>query len=162
MNYPIGLQSFRNIRKNGYLYVDKTGYIPALLQNGRYKFLSRPRRFGKSLLVSMLESFFMGERELFQGLAIDELMPEPWEIHPVIHLDFSGEDYVDASVLDNKLHSSLARYESAIGLHTANSTFSERFRNIVCTLHETTGSQVVVLVDEYDNPITAAIGNLEL
>lgn len=162
MNYPIGLQSFRNIRKNGYLYVDKTGYIPALLQNGRYKFLSRPRRFGKSLLVSMLESFFMGERELFQGLVIDGLMPEPWEIHPVIHLDFSGEDYVDASVLDNKLHSSLARYESAIGLHPANSTFSERFRNIVTALHETTGSQVVVLVDEYDNPITAAIGNPKL
>jgi hypothetical protein len=162
MNYPIGMQSFSNIRRNGYLYVDKTAYIPLLLQNGRYKFLSRPRRFGKSLLVSMLESFFSGERELFNGLKIDRLMPEEWESHPVIHLDFSGEDYVSAGVLDNKLHSSLERYESAIGIQTANATFSERFRNIVRTLHASTGRQVVVLVDEYDNPITAAIGNPEL
>lgn len=162
MNYPIGLQSFRNIRRNGYLYVDKTSYIPALLQNGRYKFLSRPRRFGKSLLVSMLESFFMGERELFHGLAIDRLMPEPWETHPVIHLDFSGEDYMSEAVLDNKLHSSLERYESMLDLRPANSTFSERIRNIVASLHESTGSQVVILIDEYDNPITSAIGNPEL
>ena len=162
INYPIGIQTFNDIRRNHYLYIDKTSYIPQLFQNGKYKFLSRPRRFGKSLLISMLESFFKGERELFDGLAIDKLMPEPWESHPVIHLDLSGEDYNDGNVLEMKLNSFLERYESQLELQQANTTISDRFRNIVRTLHETTGSRVVVLIDEYDNPITSAIGKPEL
>ena len=162
MNYPIGLQSFRNIRANGYVYIDKTSYIPLLLQNGQYKFLSRPRRFGKSLLLSTLEAFFRGERELFSGLAVDTLLPEKWEVHPVIHLDFSGEDYSCIEVLENKLDASLATYEKELDLPSLNYSFSERFRSIVRALHQASGAQVVILIDEYDNPITAAIGNSEL
>ena len=159
MNYPIGLQSFGKIRRDGYLYIDKTSYIPLLLQNGQYKFLSRPRRFGKSLLISTLEAFFKGERELFRGLAIDTLMPEQWEAHPVIHLDFSGEDYSNTDVLERKLDAFLERYERELDLATSDNSFSERFRLIVSTLHRQTGSQVVILIDEYDNPISSAIGD---
>ena len=111
INYPIGIQTFKKIRQDGYLYIDKTSYIPPLLKNSQYVFLSRPRRFGKSLLISMLESFFKGERELFDGLAIDKLMPEPWESHPVIHLDLSGEDYNDGKVLEMKLNSFLEHHD---------------------------------------------------
>lgn len=162
MKYPIGIQSFSKIRESGYLYIDKTNYIPLLLKSSQYVFLSRPRRFGKSLLVSMLESFFKGERYLFDGLAITNLIPEPWECHPVIHLDLSGEDYKDSEVLEMKLKSFLDRFESSLELQSSNKTLSERFREIVRTLHQSTGSRVVVLIDEYDNPITSAIGNSEL
>lgn len=162
MNYPIGLQSFRKIRKNGYLYIDKTSYIPALLMNGQYKFLSRPRRFGKSLFLSTLEAFFKGERWLFEGLAVDTLIPEPWECHPVIHLDFSGEDYSSVEVLENKLDAFLYSYEITLGLKKSAYSFSERFRAIVRGFHNQSGRQVVVLIDEYDNPITSAIGNPDL
>lgn len=110
----------------------------------------------------MLESFFKGERKLFDGLAITDLMPEPWECHPIIHLDLSGEDYKDSEVLEMKLSSFLDRFESSLELQSANKTLSERFRTIVRTLHQSTGSRVVVLIDEYDNPITSAIGNSEL
>lgn len=159
MNYPIGIQSFSKIRESGYLYIDKTKYIPMLLKSSQYVLLSRPRRFGKSLLVSMLESFFKGDRKLFYGLAIAKLMPEPWECHPVIHLDLSGEDYKDSEVLEMKLSSFLDRFESSMELQSANKSLSDRFRAIVRTLHQSTGSRVVVLIDEYDNPITSAIGN---
>ena len=110
----------------------------------------------------MLECFFKGERELFKGLAIDRLLSEPWESHPVIHLDFSGENYCDTQTLENKLNSSLEQWEANLDLSSGSATYSERFRRIIRTLHETTGSQVVVLIDEYDNPITSAIGNSEL
>lgn len=162
MNYPIGIQSFSKIRESGYLYIDKTMYIPLLLKSSQYVFLSRPRRFGKSLLVSMLESFFKGERELFDGLAIANLRSGPWECHPVIHLDLSGEDYRDSEVLEMKLSSFLDSFESSLELQSANKSLSERFRAIVKTLHKSTGSRVVVLIDEYDNPITSAIGNSAL
>lgn len=163
VNYPIGLQSFSEIRTGGYVYVDKSQYIIPLLRNGKYKFLSRPRRFGKSLLISMLESFFKGERELFAGLAIDSLMPDEWECHPVVHFDFSGEDYRDEKALERKLNSNLAGYEAQLGLSASSeNTFSERFRNVVTALHHTTASKVVVLIDEYDNPITSAIGSSQL
>lgn len=163
VNYPIGLQSFSEIRTGGYVYVDKTQYIIPLMRNGKYKFLSRPRRFGKSLLISMLESFFRGDRELFRGLAIDSLMPTDWERHPVVHFDFSGEDYSSEEVLARKISSNLECYERPLGLKdTERYTFSERFRNVVTTLHRTTGSKVAVLIDEYDNPITLAIDSEQL
>lgn len=162
MNYPIGLQSFKKIRENGYLYIDKTSYIPLLLQNGQYKFLSRPRRFGKSLFISTLEAFFKGERELFAGLDVDKLIPERWEIHNVIHLDLSGEDYSSVAVLENKLDAFLNSYECQLGLDKSNHSFSDRFRAVVKMLHNISGRQVVILIDEYDNPITSAIGDVEL
>lgn len=110
----------------------------------------------------MLESFFRGEREMFRGLAVDTLIPDEWVRHPVIHLDFSGESYSHAGVLEKKIHSNLERYEQPLGLHSSDGTFSERFRNIVRTLHAITDTPVVVLIDEYDNPITSAIGNPEV
>ncbi len=157
LNYPIGMQSFSEIRSNGYVYIDKTEYIFKLLDNGKYKFLSRPRRFGKSLFISTLEAFFKGKKSLFEGLAIDRLLPGPWPVHPVIHLDFSGEDYNSIDVLEMKINSFLLRYERMYGLQSENITLSERFRNVVRTLHENTGMQVVILIDEYDTPITSTI-----
>lgn len=162
LKFPIGVQSFEKLRSNGYLYVDKTPYIPLLLKTSPYIFLSRPRRFGKSLLVSMLESFFKGERELFKGLAIESQILGDWEVHPVIHLDLSGEGYNDIKVLENKLNSILERYETELDLPRTNYTFSERLRRIVKEYHVKSGKQVVILIDEYDNPITSSIGNSDL
>lgn len=160
--YPIGVQSFEKIRTNGYIYVDKTSYIPLLLRTSPYIFLSRPRRFGKSLLVSMLESFFRGDRCLFKGLAVDSLIPEEWEAHPVIHLDFSGEGYSDLSVVEKKLSTNLERYEAELDLEPGDYTYSERLRRIVWEYRDRGGNSVVILIDEYDNPITSAIGNTKL
>lgn len=162
LKFPIGIQSFEKIRLNDYMYIDKTGYIPLMLNTSPYIVLSRPRRFGKSLFVSMLESFFKGDRGLFKGLAVDSLIPEEWESHPVIHLDLSGEEYSDLSVLKNKLNSYLDRYESELGLPPADYTHSERLRRIVREYRAKSGKQVVILIDEYDNPITSAIGNPDL
>ena len=160
--YPIGSQSFGEIRSNGYLYVDKTGYIPLLLTSGKYKFLSRPRRFGKSLLISMLECFFRGKRELFSGLAIDSLMPEDWETYPVLHIDLSGENYESSDVLLLKLNNLLKKYEDEIGLSDIDASLSERLGRLIRSFHEFYGKKVVVLIDEYDNPITSVIDNDKL
>lgn len=162
IDYPIGIQSFREIISKGYLYVDKTAYIPDLLRNGKYKFLSRPRRFGKSLLISTLEAFFKGERELFKNLAIDNLMPEQWERFPVIHLDFSGEDYHSTEVLESKLNFSLSQLEKEYGIAPEGDYPAQRFTNIITGIYAKTNKQVVILIDEYDNPITSAIDNTEL
>ncbi|MCM1109671.1 MAG: AAA family ATPase [Clostridium sp.] len=162
LNYPIGMQSFNEIRTGGYVYIDKTAYIVPLLRNGKYKFLSRPRRFGKSLFISTLEAFFSGRRDLFDGLAIDRLIPGPWESYPVIHLDFSGADYNSISVLENRLRFILSEIEERFGLSAIEGNISDRFIKIVREIHAKTGKQVVILVDEYDNPITSSIDNAKL
>ena len=162
LNYPIGGQSFTDIRSNGFLYIDKTQYIPLLRLNGKYKFLSRPRRFGKSLLISTLEAYFSNKRELFKGLAIDSLQPEPWEEYTVLHFDFSGRNYDSADVLRNKLVRALAGYEQQLDITPLDDDISGRFSEIVQTSYERTGRGVVILIDEYDNPITSAIGKPEL
>ncbi|MDE5929218.1 MAG: AAA family ATPase, partial [Muribaculaceae bacterium] len=128
LNYPIGKQSFVDIREKGYLYIDKTAYIPLLLKNGSYKFLSRPRRFGKSLLISTLEAYFSNKRELFKGLAIDRLQPEPWEEYTVFHFDFSGENYTSAEVLRQNLSEPLEAYESELNLDASEKSISLRFK----------------------------------
>lgn len=161
--YPLGIQSFPEIRNGGYQYIDKTRYIHTILDSGsKYIFLSRPRRFGKSLFISTLESFFSNERQLFKGLAIDTLMPEQWESYPIIHLDFSGENYTSADILLSRLDLYLDRYEKELGLTSKNESPSQRFIKIIWELHKQTGSRVVVLIDEYDNPITSTIDNPEL
>lgn len=162
LNYPIGKQSFADIRRGDYVYVDKTAYIPLLLKNGTYKFLSRPRRFGKSLLISTLEAFFQGKRELFKGLAIDSLKPEPWEEHVVLHFDFSGRNYQSADDLSDSLSDILSRIENAMGLSAISKDPSGRLDQIVRSAFERSGRGVVILIDEYDNPITSAIGKPEL
>ena len=155
--YPIGIQSFETIRKEGYAYVDKTGHIWRLLTTGMFYFLSRPRRFGKSLLISTLEAYFNGRSELFDGLEIARLEKE-WKRYPVLHLDFSGEDYTRADSLANVLSESLKKWEAQYGVTDIAETVSSRFKNVVDAVWAQTGSPIVFLVDEYDKPV---IDNLD-
>lgn len=160
--YPIGSQSFEKIRESGRIYVDKTEYIYRLLNAGDYIFLSRPRRFGKSLLISTLEAFFRAKRHLFKGLAIDRLIPEEWTAHPVIHFDLSGNNYTSVDTVNNAISTILDRYEKETGISEINRELSIRFGNIIRKMHEQTGQKVVILIDEYDNPITSAVDEPEL
>ena len=112
--YPVGIQSFTQIRKYGYLYVDKTAQIYDLTHHVKYHFLSRPRRFGKSLLISTIEAYFKGQRELFEGLAIAKLEKE-WLEYPVMHLDLTGANYHEPGALENKLHITLKQWEAIYG-----------------------------------------------
>lgn len=162
IKYPIGRQDFKTLRKDGCLYVDKTKYISRLVSYDKYVFLSRPRRFGKSLLVTTIESFFLGQREYFVGLDIDRLIPEEWGEFPVVHLDFSAHNYNSVEVVRNAIDSALSRYEKSLDLTDIPKEFSNRFENIIMEMNRVTGRGVVVLVDEYDNPITSAIGNSTL
>ena len=114
MKYPIGIQSFERIREDGFVYVDKTALIYDLVQTGTIYFLSRPRRFGKSLLVSTLENYFLGRKELFRGLAIDSLEKE-WAEYPVFHLDFNGKDFTDPLALSQALETFVSKGEKIYG-----------------------------------------------
>lgn len=157
--YPIGVQNFEKIIRNGFLYIDKTEFIYRLITKGEYYFLSRPRRFGKSLLLSTLEAFFQGKRELFKGLAIDSHDDITWEEYPVLHLDLNAQDYTkDDSSLDQVLESNLAYWENIYGVQYTPDSFSLRFKRVIETIHSTTGRQVVVLIDEYDKPLLQNIG----
>ena len=159
--YPIGIQNFESLRKDGYLYVDKTALIYQLAKRGRYYFLNRPRRFGKSLLISTLEAYFQGKRELFQGLAMEELEKE-WLQHPILHLDLNIEKYDSIDSLGNILNNALTRWEKIYGDEPSEASFSLRFAGIIRRAHELTGQRVVILVDEYDKPMLQAINNEEL
>lgn len=162
VKYPVSEQNFRNLRNNGYLYVDKTEYIHRLATPGGYFFLSRPRRFGKSLLISTMEEFFRGNRELFKGLAIDRLQPEEWTCHPVLHLDFMQGGYREPNDLTGVLSDTLDRWEKEYGEPHHNESPDRRFKKIIMSAYERTGQQVVVLIDEYDSPIIDASDNPEL
>lgn len=159
--YPIGIQNFESLRKDGYLYVDKTALIYQLAKRGRYYFLNRPRRFGKSLLISTLEAYFQGKRELFQGLVMEELEKE-WLQHPILHLDLNIEKYDSIESLGNILNNALTRWEKIYGDEPSEASFSLRFAGIIHRAHELTGQRVVILVDEYDKPMLQAINNEEL
>lgn len=157
IKYPIGIQTFSEIRKSGYVYVDKTGYIWNLANSSKYVFLSRPRRFGKSLLVSTLDAYFRGRRELFQGLAIDGLETE-WAEYPVLRLDLSSEDYNVEGNLYSRLNLLLTEMEAVYGQPTdAENTLPSRFRGVIRKASEKTGKKVVVLIDEYDKPLLATL-----
>ncbi|MDE5887579.1 MAG: ATP-binding protein [Muribaculaceae bacterium] len=150
--YPIGLQTFQKIIESGYTYVDKTAIIPELLETGQYIFLSRPRRFGKSLLLSTLHSFFEGRRDLFRGLAIDSLEVE-WNQLPVIHIDLNAENYQLEDGLDIILDRILRDYESNFEVTIHENSFASRFTRLIKTINEKIGKKVVILVDEYDKPL---------
>lgn len=156
VKYPIGDQDFRKIRRNGFLYVDKTEYIHRLVNENTYYFLSRPRRFGKSLLVSTMEHYFRGDRELFQGLAIDSLEPEEWKHHAVLHLDLNGQNYDREEALLDQLNIHLDKWEAEYGSTIDSETASGRFRGVIKSACQKTGLGVVVLIDEYDKPIIDA------
>jgi hypothetical protein len=160
---PIGIQDFENIRNDDYVYVDKTAYIYQLVNSGKPFFLGRPRRFGKSLLVSTLKAYFEGKRELFEGcvqggagrepLAIAGLEKE-WKKYPVLHLDLTGESYQGMDRLYSRLDSNLRFQEEAWGKDAAEDAPAARFIGLIRRAYEQTGNRVVVLIDEYDKPLT--------
>ena len=158
MEYPIGIQDFEELRKNGCVYVDKTDLIYKLVEEGKYYFLSRPRRFGKSLLISTLEVYFRGRKEFFEGLRIMELETE-WAEYPVLHLDLNTKKYENKSSLEAILNMHLEIWESKYGDEKKDRSSEERFMYVIRNAFEKTGKQVVILVDEYDKPLLQAIGN---
>ena len=161
MKYPIGIQNFQSLRQDSYFYIDKTEMIFQLVKTGRYYFLSRPRRFGKSLLVSTLEAYFEGKRELFQGLAMERLEQE-WVTYPVLHLDLNIDKYDTPESVDRMLNNSLAEWEQLYGSSPSEVTPALRFAGVVRRAYEKTGNRVAILVDEYDKPLLNAIGNKPL
>ena len=156
--YPIGIQNFESLIKDGYYYVDKTRLVYKLITEGRYYFLSRPRRFGKSLLISTIQAFFEGKRELFKGLAIDTLTDD-WTPHPVLHIDLNTQKYDRPESLENLLNKALEGWEELYGRDKAEIGLAMRFDGIIKRAHEKTGHRVVILVDEYDKPMLQAIGD---
>lgn len=159
--YPIGIQNFEKIRKEGYLYVDKTAMVYQLVETGNYYFLSRPRRFGKSLLISTLEAYFQGKKELFKGLAMEQLEKD-WVAYPILHIDLNISQYQSGKDLEDILNRSLVAWETLYGADPAERSLALRFAGVVRRAYEKTGRRVVILVDEYDKPLLQAIGNESL
>ena len=152
MKYPIGIQDFASIINDGFVYVDKTDLIHRLVTEGKIYFLSRPRRFGKSLLVSTLKYYFQGKKELFKGLAIDELEKE-WAEYPVFHIDFNGENFTEPGTLQRKIEKFLADNEDIYGRNPNSENTGDRFKDLLEAAHQKTGRRAVVLIDEYDKPL---------
>ena len=153
MKYPIGIQSFDRIIEDSYVYIDKTDMVYSLAQEGSIYFLSRPRRFGKSLLVSTLKNYFLGRKELFRGLKIDSLEKD-WKVYPVFHMDFNGGNFTEKGVLEKWIGGYISSWERETGLKTdSEQPLGLRFMEILKFAHEQSGHRAVVLVDEYDKPI---------
>ena len=144
--YPIGIQNFEKIRKDGYLYIDKTALIYQLVKTGSYYFLSRPRRFGKSLLLSTLEAYFQGKKELFEGLAMEKLEKE-WTKHPILHFDLNISHYDAPDSLYKILNDTLSRYEEEYGTRPTEETLPLRFAGIIDRAYRKTGQRAVILLD---------------
>lgn len=161
MLYPIGIQSFEKIRQGGYIYVDKTDLIYKIAKTGQYYFLSRPRRFGKSLLLSTMEAYFQGKKELFDGLAIASLEKD-WTEYPVLHLDLSGVAYNQEEVIAKVLSNALCKWEKEYGSENNSDIPGIRFGNVIEAAYRKTGRQVVILVDEYDKPVIDNLDRPEL
>lgn len=156
MLYPIGIQTFDKIREDGYVYVDKTELINQLVSTGSVYFLSRPRRFGKSLLVSTLEAYYRGRKELFEGLAIAGL-EKNWHQYPVFKMDFNGDIFSRPGVLEDKIEAYISKWEVIYGKKTFELTTGDRFRGVLERACQQAGRRVVVLIDEYDKPILDAL-----
>lgn len=153
---PIGIQSFEGLRTDDFAYVDKTKLIYDLIHNGKYIFLSRPRRFGKSLLLSTLKAYFQGKKELFEGLAVSELEQE-WESNPILYLDLNVGMYTSKEGLEEALNSNLVDWEEQYDTKLNSNDAAQRFKYIIKTLAQSSGKKVVILVDEYDKPLIEAI-----
>ncbi|MDY4955642.1 MAG: AAA family ATPase, partial [Prevotella sp.] len=158
--YPIGIQTFEKIRKGGFLYVDKTKYVYDACHPGQFVFLSRPRRFGKSLLTSTFDAYFSGRKELFKGLAIEKLETE-WRHYPVLHFDLSDIKKGTTEECELNLHSQLEDFEKTYGCEKASDDLTIRFRELVKNISRKTESQVVVLIDEYDAPLLTVLHDSE-
>ena len=153
---PIGIQDFEDLRRRGCIYVDKTDLVYKLALEGKPYFLSRPRRFGKSLLLSTMEYYFLGKKDLFKGLALETLEKE-WIEYPVIKISFGRDSYETTEKLLSVLDDILKPYEKQFGIKTSKTTASVRFNTLIATAYEKTGKQVVILLDEYDKPILDAL-----
>ena len=156
--YPVGVQNFEKVILGGYEYVDKTALIYELFNTGSYYFLSRPRRFGKSLLLSTLEAYAQGKKELFKGLALEKLERD-WTVYPVLHMDLNTEKYDTKASLENKLELTLKQWEGEYGYNPDEYSVATRFEGVIRRACEQTGRRVVILIDEYDKPMLQAIGN---
>ncbi|MCR5609662.1 MAG: ATP-binding protein [Lachnospiraceae bacterium] len=162
---PVGIQDFEGLINDGYIYVDKSEYIYRLVHEGKPYFLSRPRRFGKSLLLSTIKAYWEGKKEVFSGLAIEKLEEhneKAWRKHPVFYFDFNGESYKNKDVLKRKISFMLNGWEKEYNIVNENNTLSERFQILLKTAKEKTGLRCVILVDEYDKPLLDVIDNEEL
>lgn len=167
---PIGAQSFEVLRSNQCVYVDKTRYVYQLISQSRVYFLSRPRRFGKSLLLSTLDAYFSGKQELFKGLYLEQAelefavreKREAWQQYPVLYLDLNAERYAQPHDLENALNTHLVRWEQRYGKEASEATFSSRFMGVIRRAYEQTERQVVVLIDEYDKPLLDTLDKSEL
>lgn len=163
---PIGIQGFEGLRKDGYVYVDKTEYIYRLVHEGKPYFLSRPRRFGKSLLLSTMKAYWEGKKELFAGLAIEKLEennPDAWKSYPVFYFDFNGTNYQNNTALEDIIDEQLRRWEKDYHIDVKEKvSLGERFRDLMTEAANQTGLRCVVLVDEYDKPLLDVIDHQEL
>ena len=162
---PISVQSFEKLRNNNCVYVDKTEYVYTLVHDVAQFFLSRPRRFGKSLLLSTLRAYWEGRKELFSGLAIEKLEAdnaEAWQPYPVFYFDFNGRNYNNENALEAVLSSHLGRWEEEYHVDGNGKTLEDRFQNLLMKVSEKEGKGCVVLVDEYDKPLLDLVDNPEL
>ena len=160
--FPIGIQDFKRLRKDGCYYVDKTDLVYKMTHTNNYYFLSRPRRFGKSLLISTLRDYFLGKKELFEGLAMEKLEKE-WKKYPVFHLSFAGNKFTDLKSLQIYMNFKLSELEKTYKVTNTNEyEWGPRFEKILMTAYEQTGTEPVVLVDEYDAPLLDTMDNPEL
>ena len=150
--YPIGIQNFEDLRNNDCVYIDKTALIYHLTHTNKIYFLSRPRRFGKSLLVSTLETYFSGKKELFEGLAMEQLEKE-WTVYPVLHIDFSRTKYTTIEDLQEQLNLYLSEWERTYGKNEEETSYAARLTGLLQRIYQQTGKQAVVLIDEYDAPL---------
>ena len=161
MKYPIGIQNFEDLRRNGYKYVDKTNFVYKLTDEGKYYILSRPRRFGKSLFLSTLEAYFQGKKELFEGLAIYDLETE-WKKYPIFHIDLNTANFREKDSLYNVLNDYLTGWEDKYGARDSEVTLPLRFKGVIARAAEKEGCGVVILIDEYDKPILQTLQAPEL
>ena len=161
MKYPIGIQDFEKLRTNGYSYVDKSRFVYKLATEGEYYFLSRPRRFGKSLFLSTLEAYFQGKKELFKGLAIYDLETE-WKKYPIFHIDLNTANFREKDSLYTVLNDYLTTWESKYGARESEVTLPLRFKGVIARAAEKEGRGVVILIDEYDKPILQTLQAPEL
>ena len=161
MKYPIGIQNFEDLRLNNYIYIDKTKYIYKLANEGKYYFLSRPRRFGKSLLISTMEAYFQGKKELFDGLAIQKEETE-WKSYSILHIDLNTANFREEDSLYTLLNDYLCQWESVYGTRESETTLALRFKGIVARIAQKEGKGVVILIDEYDKPILQTLQYPEL
>ena len=169
MKLPVGIQEFEKLRNEGYVYLDKTPLIWKMVNEGCYYFLSRPRRFGKSLLMSTIQAFFEGKKQYFDGtvgnplfIATDESVDWSWEAHPIMHLDLNSQKYDCPEALEHMIDDFLCTQESLYGKRESEQGFGLRFQGVLDRAYKQTGKRVVILIDEYDKPLLQAIGNKEL